>query len=133
LSVSGASNTAQVQPPSPDRPILLRGFSITVPGTIKVGTETWRVSNQGDQPYEFNLLRLAPGKTEQDVIAFYTAPSGPPPFVNLGGMAAISPGITGWVKVPLEAGNYVALSLVIDRATGKPDFLLGMITAFSVA
>lgn len=84
VTVSGASNVNQVQHPSPDRPILLRGFSITVPGTIKVGAETWQVSNQGDQPYEFNLVELAPGKTEQDVITFYNAPAGPPPFVNLG-------------------------------------------------
>lgn len=133
LMVSGASNVNQVQHPSPDRPILLRGFSITVPGTIKAGAQTWQVSNQGDQPYEFNLVQLAPGKTEQDVIAFYTAPAGPPPFVNLGGMASISPNITGWVKVNLVAGNYVALSLVIDKATGKPDYQLGMITSFTVA
>lgn len=90
------------------------------------------MSNQGDEPYEFNLVKLAPGKTEQDVVTFYTAPAGLPPFVNLGGMASLSPGSTGWVKVNLVAGNYAALSLVIDKATSKPDFLLGMITTFTV-
>lgn len=48
-------------------------------------------------------------------------------------MASISPGLTGWVNVNLVAGNYVALSLVIDKATGKADYQLGMITSFTVA
>ena len=78
------------------------------------------------------MLNLAPGKTAQDVKAFLTHPSGPPPFVDIDGMAAISPGFSGWVKLNLAAGNSVALSQVLDKVTGKPDFLLGMISSFTV-
>ena len=78
------------------------------------------------------MVKLAPGKTAQDVIEFYAHPSGPPPFVSIGGMSAISPGLSGWVKFDLATGNYVAFSQVFDKATGKSQFLLGMLTSFTV-
>lgn len=132
LTVTGSSNTDQVQAPSATGEAVLKSFSIQLPASIASGPINWKVTNSGQEPYEMNVLKLAPGKTAQDAVAFYTQPSGPPPFANLGGMSAISPGRSGWVKLNLAAGNYVALSLVFDRATGKAQYLLGMITSFSV-
>lgn len=124
-TISASSITSQIRPgkhPPADYQL----------STIAAGSITWQVLNAGQEPYELNIVKLAPGKTTQDVSAFYTYPSGPPPFVDVGGMAAISPGFSGWVKLDLAAGNYVALSQVLDKATGKPDFLLGMIVSFTV-
>ena len=132
FTVTAPSSTGQAAAPSATGQVVLKSFSIGLPGTIAAGSVTWQVMNTGQEPYELNIVKLAPGKTAQDVSAFYTHPSGPAPFVNIGGMAAISPGFSGWVKLDLAAGNYVALSQVLDKATGKPDFLLGMITSFTV-
>ena len=78
------------------------------------------------------MLKLAPGKTAQDVKAFLTHPSDPLPFVDIDGIAVISPGFSGWVKLNVAAGNSVARSQVLAKVTGKPDFLLGMISSFTV-
>jgi hypothetical protein len=157
-SFTATASTSAGQPSAPPATgqVVLKSFSIGLPATIAAasitsqvrpgkhppadyqtatiaaGSITWQVVNVGQEPYELNIVKLAPGKTTQDVSAFYTHPSGPPPFVNIGGIAAISPGFSGWVKLELAAGNYVALSQVLDKATGKPDFLLGMIASFTV-
>ena len=78
------------------------------------------------------MLKLAPGKTAQEVQAFLTHPSGPPPCVAIDGMAAISPGLSGWVNFELATGNYLAFSQVFDKTTGESQFLVGMLTPFTV-
>jgi hypothetical protein len=75
---------------------------------------------------------LMPGKTMKDALAFVQKPAGLPPFGDAGGMGALNPGLSGWVKLNLTSGNYVALCFVPDRTTGTPHFALGMITSFSV-
>lgn len=132
FTVTEPTNANQAQAPTANGEAVLKSFSFQLPTPVAVGSVMWQVSNQGKEPYEMNVLKLAPGKTAQDVIAFYTHPSGLPPFANVGGMSAISPGLSGWVKLNFVAGTYVALSLVFDKATSKPEFLLGMITSFTV-
>ncbi|HLX58262.1 MAG TPA: hypothetical protein VKR83_14680 [Ktedonobacteraceae bacterium] len=132
FTVSAPANNAQPAAPTATGQVTLKSFSIGLPTTVSVGAVTWQVMNTGQEPYEFNVVKLAPGKTAQDVSVFLLHPSGPPPFINIGGMAAISPGLSGWVKFNLTAGTYVALSQVLDKATGKPDFTLGMLTSFTV-
>ena len=132
FTVTAPAGAGQPSAPTTTGQVVLKSFRIGLPATIAAGSITWQVMNTGQEPYELNIVKLAPGKTAQDVSAFYIHPSGPPPFVDIGGMAAISPGLSGWAKLNLAAGNYVALSQVLDKATGKPDFTLGMITSFTV-
>lgn len=132
FTVTAPSSASQAPAPTATAQVLLKSFSIGLPAPIAAGPITWQVTNSGQEPYEMTLVKLAPGKTARDVSAFYIHPSGPPPFANIGGMSSISPGLSGWVKLDVVAGNYVALSVVFDRATGKPQFLLGMITSFTV-
>lgn len=135
ISAFSANASTAVVPAAPvtNGQVVIKGFSITLPSNIKAGPQLWQVSNVGDQPYEMGVVKLAAGKTSQDVLAFYRAPSGPPPFLNLGGMGSIGPHFIGWVKFNLVAGDYVALSQVLDAATGKPDYELGMVTPFTVS
>ena len=130
--VTASASSAQPAAPTANGQVTLKSFSIGVPSTVSAGAVTWQVMNTGQEPYEFDVVKLAPGKTAQDVKAFLAHPSGQPPYVDIGGMCSISPGLSGWVKFNLTAGNYVALSHVFDKATGKPQFLLGMITSFTV-
>lgn len=132
FTTTGSSAPAQGQAVHTDATVMLKSFSFDIPATVPSGSLTWKVMNVGQEPYEMNVVKLATGKTEKDVIAFYTHPVGPPPFHYRGGMGSISPGVSGWVKLQLVAGNYVVLSQVLDKATGKPQFLLGMITTFTV-
>ncbi len=58
----------------------LQDFSIDVPSTLPTGTSTYRVVNHGPQIHELNVVKLQPGKTAEDALAWDTSPSGPPPF-----------------------------------------------------
>jgi hypothetical protein len=61
-------------------------------------------------------------------------PAGPPPFSAVGGVAAISPGITAYGDADLKDGNYVALCFVPDdQAPHMPHFMLGMFQPFTVS
>ncbi len=131
FTVTGASSTSQV-PPQANGQVLLRDFSYVLPSTIPSGPITLQVTNQGSQPHEMALYQLASGKRMQDVLAFLQKPTGPPPFQEAGGIAALAPGSTAWLKLDLQPGNYVALCFVPDSTTGKPHVMLGMITTFTV-
>ena len=91
--------------------------------------------NDGPQPHELTILALAPGKTLDDALAFFgEAPhTGPPPFSDAGGLGAIGAGQTAWVDLDLAPGDYAAVCLVPDPATGKPHLMLGMSAAFTVS
>lgn len=133
FAVTGSATTDQAATPTATAQITMKSFGYSgIPANVAAGEVTWQVTNAGTEPYEFYVVKLAPGKTAQDIIAFYAHPSGPPPFVSIGGMSSISPGLSGWVKFDLATGNYVAFSQVLDKTTGKSQFLLGMLTSFTV-
>ena len=78
------------------------------------------------------IVKLAPGKNLQDVLNFLQKPAGPPPFADAGGLGAIAPGTSQWLKLNLQPGQYAALCFVPDSVTGKPHYMLGMAAQFSV-
>ena len=134
FSVTGASNTSQVSAPQSDLDVILKDFSIGIPGTIQTGMQTIKVTNDGPQPHEMIFVKLAAGKTLEDVKQFFHSqtPSGPPPFEFVTGMGALEKGSTGWLRTTLEPGNYIALCFVPDPSSGKAHAELGMMTAFTV-
>jgi len=132
MQVVEAKNPAQVQVPQADGTARLLDFSFVLPANVKAGQQVWTIANEGQQPHELALVRLADGKTMQDVAAFMQAPNGPPPFEDAGGMQGIDPGETAWLNLDLQPGNYVALCHIPDPASGKAHEELGMVMPFSV-
>ena len=131
--VARASQDAQAEPKA-DAEATLKDFMVMLPATIKAGPQTWKVTNNGPEPHELGLLRLAAGKTLDDVNAFMRQPAGPPPFAEAGGIGALAPGKSGWFDVDLQPGNYIALCFIPSAAhQGTPHFALGMQAAFTVA
>jgi len=130
FQVMGPAQTGSA--PAADGQVTLRDFSYVLPSTIKTGPLLLKATNQGTQPHEMTLFKLAPGRTQQDLLAYLQKPAGPPPFADAGGIAALAPGTSGWFKVDLAPGNYVAMCFVPDPATGKPHFAIGMISSFAV-
>lgn len=118
--------------PKADGQVRLLDFSFGLPQTIKAGQQTWEIKNDGKQPHEMTLIKLATGKTMADVAAFMAHPAGAPPFADVGGMQGIMPGDTAWLDLNLEPGNYVALCHIPDMASGEEHMHLGMIMPFSV-
>lgn len=122
-------------------------FAATVKGTITIAkggyqvpaglaTGSYRVQNDFDQPAEAGLVRLRPGATAKDVLAFFggQAPPGPPPFSSAGGVTTLAPRSSAVVDLELPKGTYALLSFTPDMtAGGKPQFLTGLITELNVA
>jgi hypothetical protein len=134
FSVTGSPAGTQ-QAPTAIAHIVLKDFTFVLPATIPAGQATLQVTNQGPQAHEFDLLKLATGKSLQDAQTFLnnSHPGGPPPFTDAGGMGALAPGSSAWLKLNLQPGNYVAICFVPDVKTGKPHYMLGMMSPFTVA
>ncbi len=118
--------------PVADQTIKFVDFSYVLPTDIKAGKQVWQVVNEGTQPHEVTLIKLAEGKTMEDVMRFMMQPAGAPPFANVGGFQAIDPGKRAYLHLNLTPGNYVALCHIPDPASGKPHEQLGMVLPFTV-
>lgn len=132
IEVVDTQEQTGVQSPQADATVKLDDFTFVLPEVIEAGPQVWQIDNQGQQPHEISLIKLAEGKTMEDVGAFMVSPAGPPPFADVGGLQGIDPGESGWVNLNLTPGEYVALCHIPDSASGKPHLELGMVAAFSV-
>ncbi len=133
LIVKGDAPAGQPKPIS-DGAVTFKDFSFELPGAIKTGQQIWQVFNEGTQPHEISLIKLAEGKTLEDVMKFDGDPhaQGEAPHQNVGGFQGIDPGKTGWLHLDLEPGTYVAICHIPDAASGKPHSELGMVQTFTV-
>lgn len=118
--------------PAANGQVTLKDFSIDVPDSLSSGATTWKVWNNGSQPHELALVKLAEGKMMSDFEAYMQNPSGDPPYISAGGMGALEPGMTGWTNLTLEPGDYLAFCFVPDPSTGKAHMELGMMKSFTV-
>jgi hypothetical protein len=111
----------------------MKDFTFVMPDQLPAGPATYKVVNEGPQIHELNLLKLAPGATVQDVVAWSRNPAAPPPFEAVGGINAFSQDGAGYMTVALEPGNYIAVCNVPDPASGAAHSQLGMIKEFTVS
>lgn len=127
-------NTKQTAAPEikADATVKLLDFFFIMPAEVKAGHQVWKVVNEGQQPHEITIIKLAEGKTMEDVTAFIQSPHGAPPFTDAGGFQGISSGQSGWLNLNLQPGNYVALCHIPDPASGHAHTELGMVMPFSV-
>lgn len=132
LTVEDRGNTAAE--PAAGLTVHLKDFTFDLPDTLSGGPLTVQVINEGPEPHEFNIIRLADGKSAGDVMQFLNGDvSGPPPFTSIGGMNGLDVGLTGYAELNLLPGKYVAIcNIPSPSAEGKPHFMLGMIKEFTV-
>jgi hypothetical protein len=131
LKVTAASGAAS--PPVADVVVGMADYAFTVKnGTLSSGKHVVQVTNEGPQGHEVELVRLAPGKTVKDLLAWIGKPEGPPPGDAIGGIVGVGNGATGYFNVELSPGNYGFICFVSDAKDGKPHFEHGMIKEFTV-
>ncbi len=132
-----AAPAAASPAPAVNGTITLFDFNFTMPDTLPAGKSMYTVANTGAQFHEFNIGQIPPGKTMEDVKAYYAAtapPAGPPPLIPMGGMNALTKGNTGIAVFDLTPGSYVAICNVPDQSkpNGDSHAHLGMIKGFTV-
>lgn len=108
-------------------------FDFTGLDGLKAGNQTVRVENQGQQEHHWAVVALAPGKTPQDVAAFFQAtqtggpPQGPPPITGFPGLVStLPPGGVALRTLELQSGTtYMFVCFVPDK-DGVPHAAKGM-------
>jgi uncharacterized cupredoxin-like copper-binding protein len=133
LEVTASSATAASALPPADVTIKMIDYGFEPSQAITPGHHTILVKNEGPQPHELALLRLAPGKTVQDFGTWAeTGMKGPPPAEPIGGVALLSKGGEGTFTVDLPAGEYGLICFVPDAKDGKPHLVHGMVKTIKV-
>jgi hypothetical protein len=110
------------------------GMVIDLPDDFD-GRGVWEFVNEDPKEvHEAAMVKLAAGKTADDVVDwFHGGPSTPPPFDGeFGSMGALGPGQRAWMTLePGDPGDYVAICFIPGR-DGIPHIAKGMVTPFTV-
>ena len=131
LTVTEGDNKAME--PTATLTVQLKDFMFDMPDSLPAGKTVIKVTNEGPEPHEFNIMRLEDGKTKDDVMQFLGGAGGPPPFAPIGGMNGLDVGLSGYAELDLVPGNYVAIcNIPSPKGNGAPHFMLGMIKEFTV-
>ena len=128
----------QATPPPATLTVRLKDMKfLGLPRRLAAGWITIRVANQGPSVHEMALLKLDPGKTEQDVLDFIRSPQGEtgpePSWVHsAGGMDTLAPRQSAGIRLNLTPGTYVAVCFLPDAKKQLPHVMEGMIGSFAV-
>ena len=132
LRVTPAAIPAADRAIAGDVTMTLNDYSFTLSKPITRGAHTIRVENTAAQPHEVELVKLAPGKTLQDLMAWIREPQGPPPGSAIGGIAGMGRGVVQSFSYDFAPGEY-GLICFIPGPDGRPHFLHGMMRQFTVS
>lgn len=128
-----ASNTASAPAPAADDTLTLDDYSFAIANPITSGSRTFLVRNAAKQPHEVEMVKLAPGKTPKDVIAWIQKPNGPPPGEPMGGVSATTGDAPVYFTTDVTPGDYLLICFVPDAKDGKPHFMHGMMQTVHVS
>ncbi|MEP7325141.1 MAG: hypothetical protein ABI836_04260 [Gemmatimonadota bacterium] len=128
-----ADSTGSEALPRADLTILMTEYGYQFSGPVSAGRYLIAVENHGAQPHEADIVRLGPGKTARDYIAWLDAGEpGLPPAEVAGGAGDFIAGRTVWMSVTLVPGHYLIICQVPDAADGRPHYQRGMVREFEV-
>ncbi|HYJ79998.1 MAG TPA: hypothetical protein VEW03_10375 [Longimicrobiaceae bacterium] len=119
--------------PAADVVMTLNDYSFALSKPLAAGRQVIRVENGARQPHEVEIIRLAPGKTLNDLMGWMESMQGPPPASAIGGVAAFVPEVDNTFTADLAPGDYVLICFVPDAGDGKPHFMHGMVQAVTVS
>jgi uncharacterized cupredoxin-like copper-binding protein len=123
----------KVSTPKPAITVEQIDYQFIVSKRIESGLQTIEVMNHGSQPHELVVVKLAPGATVNDALAsFEPGASGPPQGELVGGITGIEKGEQVRFTGEFGPGSYGLICFVPDATTGRPHFLHGMTTEFTV-
>lgn len=130
LVVTQGSGVAAM--PTPDITVKLTDYAFEIPDTIAAGRHVIRIEDVGPQVHEMVFVKLEPGKTVQDFMAWTEKMTGPPPGSPINGASPMTVGQANTVAVDLAPGQYGLICFVEDIKDKKPHFLHGMIKQITV-
>jgi uncharacterized cupredoxin-like copper-binding protein len=132
LTVVPRETATEARAAEADVRMVLRDYGYDIAPEITAGRRTIRVENVAAQPHEVVVMRLAPGKSAQDVIAWVHGQNGPPPAMPLTGTSLLSTGQVNQVTADFAPGEYALLCFVPDAKDGAPHVAHGMVRQLTV-
>jgi len=145
--VVGAANPALADrraAPKADLAIRLLDFSFALDTPLTTGRHTIRVENAGVEPHDLVVMKLASGKTAEDIRTWMNperprrgdqvvdpAPSLESLATPTGGIAVIAAGMAAFFETNLTPGNYVLVCMT-TAPDGRSHIEHGMIQQISV-
>lgn len=131
--VPRAASVPPTAAPAPSVTITMVDYAFLLSTSPAAGPHVFRVENQGPEPHEVILMKLAAGKTLEEAEAWLGNFRGPSPFsAGLGGVIIHRTGDEAYFEANLTPGTYV-LFCVITAPDGRPHLEHGMIMQISVA
>lgn len=107
-------------------------FKFDSPDVLPAGLTEFRFLNKGPSIHHMALLKLAGGKTADDLIGALAKPGPLPSWAKeMGGPNAPDPGLEANATLMLEPGNYAVICFV--DLGGPPHFMKGMVRPLRVA
>jgi hypothetical protein len=125
-------SAAITRAPTADDSVTLVEYAFHLSKPLTTGRHTFAITNTGTQPHELEFIKLAPGKTANDVLAWLNKPVGPPPGEPLGGTSFEVPGRTTYYTADFGPGDYMVACFVPDAKDGKPHFMHGMVQTITL-
>ncbi|HEX2077651.1 MAG TPA: cupredoxin domain-containing protein [Longimicrobium sp.] len=112
--------------------VVSRNYSFAAPAQAEGGRVTVRLVNEGTEPHYLRLMRLAPGKTLADFVAWRGSGTPAPEWMSgAGGPAPVMPGDSTEQTTVLQAGTYVILCSY-PTEQGVPHVQMGMFGSMQV-
>lgn len=131
FTVGAATAGAAAPAPAADIDVKLVDYGFELSKPITAGTHTFSVTNSATQPHEVEMVKLAPGKTVEQLLGWLQKPSGPPPASAVGGVAGMI-GDTNYFTADITPGQYALICFLPDVKDGKPHFMHGMTKTITV-
>ena len=117
---------------SPTVTVTATDFAFDGPAAIPAGMTTMTMVNRGQEMHQVQLVRLAEGKTANDLAAAFKQPGPQPAWaVSVGGPNAAAPGGSSQATFMLTPGNYVMICAV-PSPDHVPHFGKGMMRPLTV-
>lgn len=127
------ANPSPAPLPRADIVLTLNDYSFAFDKPVTRGLHTIRIENAAQQSHEAVLVKLEPGKSVQDVVAWIEQPQGPPPGAPVGGSTAIAQGEVNVITFDFAPGRYGLVCFIPDAGDARPHVAHGMITEFTVS
>jgi hypothetical protein len=131
MTVTAATIDTSAHPVA-DINVTMHDYQWDLSAVPTAGSHTFRIETAPGQPHEFVVIKLAPGKTAADMVAWADKPVGPPPGVSLEGTAVQQAGQVEYATVDFTSGHYALFCFVPDAADGKSHASHGMVREFTL-
>ncbi len=131
-SLTVVKSAAPAALPKSDVVMTLKDYGFILSQPLVPGKQVIEVRNAGPQSHEIELVRLAPGKSMQDLMAWIEKPEGPAAGVALGGVSPLAVGGVSSFAVDLAPARYALICFVPDGKDGKAHLAHGMLQEIEV-